>query len=199
MTLSLEAHDQTLWATGNAWAVAGAARVIATMRASPFADDLSSEMADIQSWAAEIFEAARPHITDKGLLRNHINDSSSFEDSAASALVAAAGLRFSTMNLTNDYVDMSLTLLGGASRNVNSSGYLNHVVNPMTFVNETTESPEGQSFMILAYAAYNDWDKAGRPGNTKTGSDPLAGAASPGAALGVPAILAAAALAYVLV
>jgi hypothetical protein len=114
--------------------------------------------------------------------------------------MAAAGLRFSTMNITNDYVDMSLKMLAGASRNVNSTGYVGQVVNPITFDRVDTQSPEGQSFIILAYAAYNDWDKAGKPGNPGD-KDPLgdkgnSGRASFTAAAGLAAI--ASTLAYVL-
>lgn len=87
--------------------------------------------------------------------------------------MAATGFRFAAMNITNDYVDMSLKMLASVSKNVNATGYLNKVVSPMTFAHESTSSPEGQSFMILAYAAYNDWDAAGKPGANGSSGDPL--------------------------
>jgi len=201
MSHSFEAKDDGLWATGNAWVVAGAARVIATIQGSSFASEMSSEINDLKTWAGEIFNASKDHITKDGLLRNYITNSSTFEDSSATALMASAGFRFSTMNITNEYVDMSLTMLAGASSNVNSTGYLNKVTDPMAFVSEGTYSPEGQSFIILAYAAYNDWDAAGKPGNTHDKSDPLSGnSAAPRVFSAAAPILAALAgsLAYVL-
>lgn len=185
MTLAPDGNDTLLWATGNAWVTAGAARVIATIKHSSFQNDMKSEVDDLHNWADEVFKGTQPHVvsvmtggktdhqTENGLLRNYINNESSFEDSCSSALMAAAGLRFSTMNITNDYVDMSLKLLAGASRNVNSTGYLNNVTNPLKFVSEGNQSPEGQSFLLLAYAAYNDWNAMGKPGNKRNKTDPL--------------------------
>lgn len=54
---------------------------------------------------------------------------------------------------------------------------MTQVTDPLKFTIEGTESPEAQSFVILAYAAYKDWDKMGKPGNTKSKNDPLTDAA----------------------
>ncbi|KAL1410843.1 hypothetical protein Q8F55_001786 [Vanrija albida] len=177
IALGKEAHDPGYWATGNAWAVAGMARVIATIQRSSFANEMKQEVSDLSVWAEEIFKASEALITPNGLVRNYINNASSFEDSTASALFAAAGLRFSTLKVTNAYVNFSLTLLSSVSHNVNSSGYVTKVTDPLKFTIEGSESPEAQSFVILAYAAYKDWDKMGKPGNTKNKNDPLTDAA----------------------
>jgi len=47
-------------------------------------------------------------------------------------------------------------------------------VNPYNFGVQGPESAEAQSFIMMAYAAYNQWDKQGRPGNT-AGDTPLGG------------------------
>jgi len=70
----------------------------------------------------------------------------------------------STMNLTNDYIPMGLKLLAAVSRQVNETGHLGQVTDPYSFSVEGDYSPEGQSFVVMAYAAYNDWDVAGRGG-----------------------------------
>ncbi len=88
--------------------------------------------------------------------------------------MASAGFRMSTLNLTNDHVEMAVDMLAGASRNVNSTGYLINVTDPYSFHKPGTYSPEGNAFVVLGYAAYNDWDKMGKPGNTR-GKDPLKG------------------------
>lgn len=102
--------------------------------------------------------------------------------------MASAGFRMSTLNLTNDHVEMAVDMLAGASRNVNSTGYLVNVTDPYSFHKPGTYSPEGNAFVILGYAAYNEWDEMGKPGNTR-GKDPLkaAGARVVGSALGVGA------------
>jgi hypothetical protein len=76
------------------------------------------------------------------------------------------------MNLTDDYVNFATNLLSASSSHVNSSGYLTQVVNPLDFTSQGTQSPEGQSFIVMAYAAYNDWDNAGQSGNNGS-SNPL--------------------------
>lgn len=95
--------------------------------------------------------------------------------------MASAGFRMSTLSLTNDHVEMAAEMLAGASRNVNATGYLTNVTDPLAFRTAGTYSPEGQSFVLLAYAAYNEWDKMGKPGNTR-GDDPLAESAARAAA-----------------
>nr|ODN86755.1 hypothetical protein L203_04005 [Cryptococcus depauperatus CBS 7841] len=159
--------DPKDWATGNGWAAAGMLRVWATMKWSGFADQLSNEMGDLVNWIREILDASKSCVTKKGLFHNWMTDKNSFEDASAAALLSTVGLRLSTLNITNDYVDTSLNLLSAASSYVNSTGYLTNVVNPLDFSKPSDHSPEGQSFLIMAYAAHKDWDNAGRAGHTK--------------------------------
>jgi hypothetical protein len=70
----------------------------------------------------------------------------------------------STMNLTNDYIPMGLKMLAAVSRQINSTGHLGQVTDPYSFSVQGDYSPEGQSFVVMAYAAYQDWDKQGREG-----------------------------------
>lgn len=86
--------------------------------------------------------------------------------------MASTAFRLSTMNVTDQWVNMGSSLLSGASNHVNSTGHLNNVVNPLAFDKEADESPEGQSFIILGYAAYKQWDQRGAPGKNVSG-DPL--------------------------
>lgn len=191
--------DNGTWATGNAWVVAGCVRVIATIQQSPFASQMSSQINDLKSWAGEILAGTQPYVTADGLLRNYITNESSFEDSTSTALMASGGLRLSTLNLTNDYVNMSLTMLAGVSKKVNGSGYVTQVTDPYTFSKEGQQSPEAQSFVLLAYAAYKQWVAQGSQGVDK-GKNPVS-AASPHAATpaaGVVLALVASSLVWVL-
>jgi hypothetical protein len=94
--------------------------------------------------------------------------------------------RLSTLNLTNDYVPFGVDMLSAVSAKVNGTGYVTQVVNPYDFTQQGAESAEAQSFVLMAYAAYNEWDKMGQPGNTAKG-DPLgkdSGAVRPSWSLG---------------
>ncbi|GFZ50987.1 hypothetical protein JCM24511_08745 [Saitozyma sp. JCM 24511] len=164
--------DYGLWATGNAWAAYGMLRVWASIYHSPYRGEMGSQMADLASWSGEIVQAAEQYITSDGLFHNYINDTSTFEDAAGAALMAATGLRLSTLNITNNYVPAALTLLSGVSDKVNSTGYLTQVVNPNSFGAQGTESPEGQSFVIMAYSAFKEWEQRGQSGFNGSG-DPL--------------------------
>lgn len=88
----------------------------------------------------------------------------------------------STLNRTNDYVPMGLRMLSGVGRNINSTGHLTQVTDPYSFSVEGDYSPEGQSFVVMAYAAYNEWDTEGRGGadggDLEDGTGRLGGVAS---------------------
>lgn len=173
MTKGPEADDPRLWATGNAWAAMGILRVHATIQRSQFADAFSSQNSDLKNWASEILTATKNVPKDNNLVYNYMDNATSFVDATATALLAAAGLRMSTMNLTNDYVDLSNGMLAAVGANVNSTGFLNNVTDPYSFAKPGNYSGEGQSFILMAYAAHNDWVAMGRPGNGR-GEDPLA-------------------------
>ena len=81
--------------------------------------------------------------------------------------------RMSTLGLSNNYVNMSTTLLAAVSAKVNSTGYVTQVTDPYSFTTQGTESPEAQSFVVMAYAAFNAWNASGRPGGPSGDGDPL--------------------------
>lgn len=56
------AHDPGMWATGNAWAAWGMARVLATIKKSSFAGQMSSQTADLGNWIGEIMTGCQPFI-----------------------------------------------------------------------------------------------------------------------------------------
>lgn len=162
--------DPGLWATGNAWAAAGMLRVLATIRQSSSASDMSSQTSDLASWVGEILGAASQRASKDGLLHNYIDNSSSFEDTAGSALMGSAALRLSTLGLNNDYVTFGEQIHSTiGARYLNSSGYLTHAVDPIVWDQQGDESPEGQAFVVLLQAAYDDYRARG-------GSDTTSGA-----------------------
>lgn len=87
------------------------------------------------------------------------------------------------MDRTNDYVPMGLRLLAAVSRKVNDTGHLTQVTDPYSFSVQGDYSPEGQSFVVMAYSAYQEWDAAGREG--ADGEDLEDGAARLGGMMGL--------------
>ena len=104
-------QDNQLWATGNGWAAAGMVRVLGTIHSSSVSADFLDQQQDLLNWTEEIVKASwqyqvrtqsypsnlsvayiRPQ-TSAGALRNVINDNSTFEDSASTALIASATFR----------------------------------------------------------------------------------------------------------
>ncbi|KAJ9091754.1 hypothetical protein QFC19_008964 [Naganishia cerealis] len=159
--------DPGLWATGNAWAAAGMMRVLATIQKSPFSDQMSSQRADLQAWSEEIINAAKSRTAKDGLVRNYIDNSSTFEDTAGSTLLAAVAYRLATMNLTTAHVGFANQIHSTvAARHINSTGYLTGAVDPLSFGKQGTYSPEGQAFVLLMQAAYKDYISGG--GEDKT-------------------------------
>ena len=90
------------------------------------------------------------------------------------------------MSLTNDYVPMGLKMLAAVSRNVNETGHLGQVTDPYSFSVQGDYSPEGQSFVVMAYSAYDQWDAAGRAG--ADGEDLEDGAVRTGGMMGMLAV-----------
>ncbi|KAJ9103744.1 hypothetical protein QFC21_002204 [Naganishia friedmannii] len=159
--------DPGLWATGNAWAAAGMLRVLATIIKSPYSDAMASQRADLQTWSDEIITAAKSRTAKDGLVRNYIDNTSTFEDTAGSTLLAAAAYRLATMNLTTAHVDFANQIHSTvAARHINSTGYLTGAVDPLNFGKQGTYSPEGQAFVLLMQVAYKEYIASG--GNDKT-------------------------------
>lgn len=159
--------DPGLWATGNAWAAAGMLRVLATIIKSPFSDQMASQRADLQAWSDEIITAAKARTAKDGLVRNYIDNSSTFEDTAGSTLLAASAYRLATLNLTTAHVGFANQIHSTvAARHINSTGYLTGAVDPLNFGKQGTYSPEGQAFVLLMQAAYKEYIAGG--GEDKT-------------------------------
>ncbi|KAJ9120031.1 hypothetical protein QFC22_002928 [Naganishia vaughanmartiniae] len=159
--------DPGLWATGNAWAAAGMLRVLATIIKSPYSDQMASQRADLQAWSDEIITAAKSHKAKDGLVRNYIDNTSTFEDTAGSTLLAASAYRLATLNLTTAHVDFANQIHSTvAARHINSTGYLTGAVDPLSFGKQGTYSPEGQAFVLLMQAAYKEYIASG--GEDKT-------------------------------
>lgn len=164
--------DPGLWATGNAWAAAGMMRVYATIQQSQFNEAMQSQKSDLLSWTEEIIKAASGMTSKAGLVYNYMDNSSTFEDTAGSALLASTAYRLSNLGLNSDHVDFALQIHATiATHYINDTGYLVHTVNPLSFNTEATAgSPEGQSFVVMMEGAYREYIAKGGKDKTTSGA-----------------------------
>jgi rhamnogalacturonyl hydrolase YesR len=157
-------QDEKLWATGNGWAAAGMTRVLQTVRNSDVSGRFLGQQDDLLDWIEEIVKASWNYQTSTGALRNVINDSDSFEDTASTALMASVTFRLAVLKGENPkYIPNANAAYDFVHRNIDSGGWLRNTVDPLTFYtpsNPDQPSPEGQSFVLLLEAArrdFQDW------------------------------------------
>ncbi|BGP44127.1 hypothetical protein JCM10450v2_008350 [Rhodotorula kratochvilovae] len=154
--------DGGLWNTGNGWAAHGIVRVLATMQNSQWNDTFAEEKADLAVWATEILANAFQNLKSDGLLPNYYDraSGSSFSDAAGSALLAAAAYRLAQLGGTNStwLLRVAATIRAAVNAKINTStGWLSPVVNPLSFKEQSSASPEGEAFLLLLHAAWRDY------------------------------------------
>ncbi|KAJ6596745.1 hypothetical protein B0H10DRAFT_2088065 [Mycena sp. CBHHK59/15] len=176
-----QSADAGLWSTGNGWAAAGMARVLATVMKAPVA--LGSAwrahaIADLSAWIKEILDGARAAPLDDALLRNYLNDTETahgFGEISGSSLLAAVAYRMAILQPhafpAKTYVvwaDGIRTVLGGndaaGNPHITSNGTATPAVNPLGWGDTTpftSGSPEGNNFVVLLYSAWRDCVWAG--------------------------------------
>ncbi|GAP85164.1 putative six-hairpin glycosidase-like protein [Rosellinia necatrix] len=158
-------QDLGIWSTGNAWAAAGMARVLATARRSPWAVDLAAPLsAAIRAIldAAVALDAAEPA---EPLLRNYLDDATWFGELSGTALLAATAYHMAALEPAAfaGYVAWADAKRAEVLRRIGDDGLLSPVINPLDWNDRTpgTASPEAQSFAVLMFAAHRDfYDKS---------------------------------------
>ncbi|KAL0571028.1 hypothetical protein V5O48_010935 [Marasmius crinis-equi] len=174
-----QSPEHGLWSTGNAWAVGGMSRVLATVMKAP--KHLTHGWRDeaihnLSTWIKEIIDGALAAPPDDGLLRNYLNDTETdhgFGEISGSSLIAAVSYRMAVLlphMFGQEYIDWADNLrrtLGGTDRNgnphVKPDGVVTPAVNPLGWLDTapwTTGSPEGNNFVVLMYVAWRDCVKA---------------------------------------
>ncbi|EAU81609.2 hypothetical protein CC1G_02625 [Coprinopsis cinerea okayama7 len=178
-------NDEGYWTTGNGWAAAGMLRVHATMQNSQYSNSLQEEQFALASWVAEIHEAIYPHLA-KDIFTNYADQPASspgnFHDAASTALLAATVYRASAHLHQHTHIPSAersrrrLFSVDAGGRDANFSslegynhfspdGWLTPVVNPHQYGEEGSQSAEGQAFVLMLHAAYNEWKEDGRQGS----------------------------------
>ncbi|KAI5123008.1 hypothetical protein M0805_007630 [Coniferiporia weirii] len=176
-------QDEGHWSTGNGWAAAGMLRVLGTIKNSQYSKALKGEVKDLTNWVNEIHDGMYQHIRDDNLFNNYADNGDTFADASSAALLAATVYRTALLTSTyrhlptaeavrkslwspsagigNSFVDAS-TLTNMTHFSVD--GWLTPVVNPDSFGDQGSQSPEGQAFVIEMYAAWRDWVQNGAVG-----------------------------------
>ncbi|KAI1753689.1 hypothetical protein F4782DRAFT_495354 [Xylaria castorea] len=157
-------QDLGIWSTGNAWAAAGMARVLATARKSPWASALASDLHGLTAAIRDILDAAialDEAEPEEPLLRNYLNDTSWFGELSGTTLLTATTYRMAKLEpevFGDGYVAWADMKREEVVERINEDGLLSPVINPLNWNDRTpgTASPEAQSFAVLMFAAYRD-------------------------------------------
>ncbi|KAI0969351.1 hypothetical protein F4678DRAFT_440133 [Xylaria arbuscula] len=159
-------QDLGIWSTGNAWAAAGMSRVFATAKRSPWVDVLTSDLDSLTVAIRDILDAAISLDTsepEEPLLRNYLNDTTWFGELSGTTLLTATAYRMAKLKpetFGDKYVAWANEKRQEIVQRINEDGLLSPVINPLNWNDRTpaTASPEAQSFGVLMFAAYRDYD-----------------------------------------
>jgi rhamnogalacturonyl hydrolase YesR len=197
-------QDTTHWATGNGWAASGMMRTAQAARRTP---GMQAQSANLTAWVREILDGAWPLQLANGTLLNVLdgNASSTFADTASTALLAATTFRYAVLANSTAHVDAAVAAMLAVGASIDSNGWLRGTTDPYTFSapllnsSSQTGSPEGQAFVLQVrmlgvvhevvltaklqmHAAWRDYLAAGGTYNstpsgttTRGGSVPTAG------------------------
>ncbi|KAJ7755677.1 hypothetical protein DFH07DRAFT_486296 [Mycena maculata] len=162
-------QDTGLWSTGNGWAAAGMARVLATLMKAPVAASASwrdDAIKDLTLWIKEILDGAMGYSVDDGLLRNYLDDTSGdghgFGEVSGSSMLAAVAYRMVVLrplDFGKKYILWADGIRHVMALHITSAGIAAPAVNPLNGLDTTpliTGSPEGENFVVLMYAAWRD-------------------------------------------
>jgi rhamnogalacturonyl hydrolase YesR len=164
-----EMADEGVWSTGAAWAAYGMVRVRATISGwRPSNETMSQELQQLDQWIGEILDGAILTDDDEsGLLRNYLGDIEWFGETSGTALMAAAAYRMSVLNpavfAQAKYVDWAHEKRKAVLERVDYNGFAYPAVNPLKHASREpiSESPEGESFLLMLGSAWRDCVCAG--------------------------------------
>ncbi|KAF2402964.1 hypothetical protein EJ06DRAFT_527931 [Trichodelitschia bisporula] len=159
--------DDGAWSIGNGFAAAGLARMIATLGAWEGGKGMVSAKKDMVGWVKGIVEGVKgvdeSSGAENGLLRNYVDDESWFGEVAGTALMASAVFRMAVLEprVFERYVEWAERKAEAVRRHTNpDTGIAAPAVQELnSMVREPigTGSAEGQSFVMLLYAARRDY------------------------------------------
>lgn len=133
-------------------------RVLATILHSDYASEYTGQTTNLTNWIIEIVDASFALQASNHLFHNYLNETNTFTDAASAALLVSVSYRLAQLKLSTSTLDKAEATRPVIYRQVNSrTGVLSPVVDPLSYGNEGSESPEGQAFVLLMESAWRDW------------------------------------------
>lgn len=154
-----------LWSTSNGWAAMGMTRVVATIRNSQFNTGFEGEQWALIEIIERIVRRACQRDKDEfGLLRNYLDDETSWGEVAGTSLLAAAVLRMALIEPRTFYEGFTAWAVTKMTAVEDCIDRRTGVVAPVAnALNESQKtplddvSPEAQASVVLLQAAWRDW------------------------------------------
>ncbi|KAH9906085.1 Six-hairpin glycosidase [Epithele typhae] len=127
--------DLNHWGTGNGWGAAGMLRVLRTIQRSEHAKTLASETEDLTTWVDEILTAVWKFQHSNGTLFNYIDQeaTTTFADTASTALLAASSYRYATLTGKFDHIAAASKAFDLIKASLTDDGWLLGTTDPLTF------------------------------------------------------------------
>ena len=138
-------------------------RVSRIINLSSFSQELQNEQDDLINWTASLLNTVWKHQQPGGYLLNYMDQlpNSTFIDASGTALLAAATFRLATIvaEIAPALVNTQAAekARSWVAANIDSDGWLTNVVNPLNWHEAGSHSPEGQAFVLMLAAAYQDY------------------------------------------
>lgn len=180
--LGTSGNDYGYWSTGNGWAAAGMLRVLATIRQSQYANTMKNEQNDLITWVGEIHSGIYATLDSTNIFTNYANQPATapgnFYDASSTAIIASTVYRLAVIANKHSHLaaaERSRKTLSDSTNTManythfTADGWLLPVVNPLSYGQEGSESPEAQAFVIEMHAAWKDWVAAGSKGANAAG------------------------------
>lgn len=161
-----QAQDLGKWSTGNGWIAAGLCRTFATIKKWEKSKDWVSEQDRLKDSIMGILKGVvlTSKTEDPSLLRNYLDDSTSFGETAGTAVLGAVAYRMAV--LIPEEIEGTYTAFAEAcwraivAHTDKESGTVGPTVDPLDWKSRESiqdGSSEGHSFAVMLFAARRDY------------------------------------------
>ncbi|EUC55139.1 glycoside hydrolase family protein [Rhizoctonia solani AG-3 Rhs1AP] len=161
--------DKGLWATGNAWAAKGMLNVAVLVEKS--GQNMTTQVSDLKGWVKEILNGTFTRLDSDNLVPNYMDNtgrgdnSDTFGDAAASALLAATAYRAAhrwPADFGKFYTDGANKINESVMSKITDLGLLSPIVDPLSWNVKGVLGTEAQAFGLMMYAGWKDWKNSGK-------------------------------------
>ncbi|CAE6397183.1 unnamed protein product [Rhizoctonia solani] len=161
--------DKGLWATGNAWAAKGMLNVAVLIDKS--GQNMTTQVSDLKGWVKEILNGTFTRLDSDNLVPNYMDNTGSgdnsdtFGDAAASALLAATAYRAAyrwPTDFGKFYTDSADKINDSVMSKITDLGLLSPIVDPLSWHVKGILGTESQAFGLMMYAGWKDWKNSGK-------------------------------------